>query len=278
MWLIGAQMLEEYISHVGDVKVFLLDRLKGVAINSAFAFALCVVAVTAHALPIVAPLFTGASPEIETTGIAKLNERLEREFGNAYDGQVFNPLQVAQARDFVTGFNSTPEFNLVSIGFSIGAESVRALSSLLNSQNVALAILIDAFLPFGDELPGNVNKGINYFQIGGLRDVLRTGELGDFISGDDNVGPSDRVLNLNVEELFNNRRITHTSIDDFARLHERIVDDLDVLFSSSYDYARYRSQADQAWQVPEPSILALLGVGALGFFGVHWRRAFSETK
>jgi hypothetical protein len=117
------------ISHVGDVKVFLLDRLKGVAINSALAFALCVVAVTAHALPIVAPLFTGASPEIETTGIAKLNERLEREFRNAYDGQVFNPLQVAQARDFVAEFNTTPEFNLVSIGFSIGAESVRALSS-----------------------------------------------------------------------------------------------------------------------------------------------------
>jgi hypothetical protein len=165
----------------------------------------------------------------------------------------------------------------VSIGFSIGAESVRALSSLLNPQNVALAILIDAVLPFGDELPGNVNKGINYFQIGGLGDFLRTGELGDFISGDDNVGPSDRVLNFNVEELFDDRRITHTSIDDFARLHERIVADIDVLFSSSYDYASYRPQRDQAWQIAEPSILALLGVGVSGFLAFIGAVRLRET-
>lgn len=245
------------------------EYLKRIAAYSAILFAIFAIAPATHARPIVSALFTGASPEIEETGIATLNATLEGTFTNSYLGHVFNPLQVLQARSFVQD-STDPRQNpaVVSIGFSIGAESVKSLASLLSPANLTLAILIDAVLPSGDTLPANVETGINYFQVGGFRDFLRTGEIGDFISGENDVGPAGLVDNRNIEELVpNGRRITHTSIDDNVRLHRLIVGDL---FSIVQDYLGYRGL--QTWQVVEPSTLALFGIGALALLGLSWRR------
>lgn len=244
------------------------EYLKRLAVDSAIFLAVLAIAPPTHARPIVSALFTGASPEAEETGIAALNATLEGAFGEGYVGDVFNPLQVLQAGSFVQGATSAGgNPAIVSIGFSIGAESVKNLASLLSPTNLTLAILIDAVLPFGDTLPANVERGINYFQVGGFGDFLRTGEIGDFISGDDNVGPSDRVANFDVERELGDRSITHTSIDDNEDLHGLIVSELS---SFSYDYLSYDRQ--QTWQVPEPSTLALFGIGALGLLGLSWRR------
>lgn len=255
-------------SHTGN-PLFFTEYLKRITVYSAMFFAVFAIAPATHARPIVSALFTGASPEIETTGIATLNATLEQAFGTGYLGDVFNPLQVLQARNFVqdsTSAGGNPA--VVSIGFSIGAESVKNLASLLYPANLTLAILIDAVLPSGDTLPANVDRGINFFQIGGVRDFFRTGEIGNFISGENDVGPADRVVNRNVEELVENgTRITHTSIDDNRGLHGLIVSELS---SFSYDYLSYHRQ--QTWQVFEPSTLALFGVGALGLLGLGWRR------
>jgi hypothetical protein len=87
------------------------EYLKRLAAYSTIFFAAFAIAPATHGRPIVSALFTGASPEIEETGIARLNATLEGAFTDNYLGHVFNPLQVLQARNFVqdsTGAGGNP--------------------------------------------------------------------------------------------------------------------------------------------------------------------------
>lgn len=221
------------------------------------------------------------------TGLGILNTTLAAAGIPDYLGMVFEWTQRQEAFDWVqreTANRST----LVLIGHSFGGNSALQLASdFLKPVGVAvdLTIQIDPVKNFysgaNDVLPTNVDVGLNYYQIS-------TGFFEP--QGEDVV---QGATNINVEELFIDRSITHTSIDNDPRLHARIrqnilanlnpqdadydrdgdVDGADFLVwqrggsprsLSSADLALWRSQygADAAVivsrAVPEPTAFVLL--------------------
>jgi pimeloyl-ACP methyl ester carboxylesterase len=163
-------------------------------------------------------LFTGfgAGPG-PNTGMDLLNTRLAAAGIPDYLGQVFEWDEHDAALDWVQ-LHAVTRGTLVLIGHSFGGNSALQLADgYLNPLNVTvdLTVQIDPVKNFfagaNDVLPGNVEVGFNYYQIStGFFEPQ--GE--DFVSG---------ATNINAEVLFNDATITHTSIDDDARLHARIA-------------------------------------------------------
>ena len=172
---------------------------------------------TAHASRLVVVLFTGFSASSGNTGMETLNTELQARFGGnpamPFSSMVFGHTQQQAAFNFINGFDDV--CCIVLIGHSLGGDSVIELAAdFLAPRRVGLTIQIES-IGVGDEvLPANVNRGINYYQVS-------TGLLEP--QGAMNVVGA---ANINVEVLFDDTSITHTSIDDDPRLHERILEDI----------------------------------------------------
>jgi pimeloyl-ACP methyl ester carboxylesterase len=163
-------------------------------------------------------LFTGfGSGSGLNTGMGRLNTHLAAAGIPDYVGQVFEWTQHDAALDWVN-LHAASRGTLVLIGHSFGGNSALQLADDFLSPldvTVDLTVQIDPVKNFiagaNDMLPGNVEVGFNYYQIStGFFEPQ--GE--DFVSG---------ATNINVEVLFNDANITHTSIDDDSRLFARIT-------------------------------------------------------
>jgi pimeloyl-ACP methyl ester carboxylesterase len=238
-------------------------------------------------------LFTGfGSGSGPNTGMGRLNTYLAAAGIPDYLGQVFEWTQHDAAFDWVE-LHAASRGTLVLVGHSFGGNSALQLADdYLSPLTVDLTIQIDPVKNFiagaNDILPDNVEVGFNYFQIStGFFEPQ--GE--DFVSG---------ATNINVEVLFNDTTITHTSIDDDSRLFTRIaanilanlnpesadfdndgdVDGRDFLVWQRGDSPRSLSAGDLSlWQsqygtaelnaqlvaVPEPGTLLLLAILPLVF-------------
>lgn len=181
--------------------------------------ALLAVPGTAHASRLVVVLFTGFSASGDNTGMQTLNTTLQAQFGGnpamPFSSMVFGHSEQQAAFNFIDGFNDV--CCIVLIGHSLGGDAVIELSAdFLAPRRVDLTIQIDS-VGVGDEvLPANVDRGINYYQVS-------TGALEP--QGAMNVVGA---TNINVEVLFGDDTITHTSIDDDPRLHDQIIKDIQL--------------------------------------------------
>lgn len=211
--------------------------------GSAIALGMLIVAMPpVYAARLVATLFTGFSASSGSSdgpsGMETLNTTLQNTFGGnpnmPFSSQVFSWTEAQAAFNFINGFNDI--CCLVLIGHSFGGDTAiddLATDLLLpNNRMVDLTIQIDSVGNGDEQLPRNVKMGINYYQIS-------TGSFEP--QGEQNVMGA---MNINVEQLFNDNTITHTSIDDNPRLHQLIVSNISTKC------------------VPEPaSTLSLLALG-----------------
>lgn len=175
-----------------------------------------------YAARLVVVLVTGFSANSgsndNSSGLELLNQKLQDEFGNnpdkPFSSQVFDWDQASKAFNYIKTFDDV--WNLVLIGHSFGGDTIidnLATDRLLpNNIMVDLTVQIDSVEILGgdNKIPSNVKMGINYYQKGG-------------IEGEDKV---KGAMNNNVEKLFNDPGINHTSIDDDPRLQALIIEDI----------------------------------------------------
>jgi hypothetical protein len=137
-----------------------------------------------------------------------------------YLGQVFEWSEQDEAADWIFA-NASERATLVLIGHSFGGHS--ALQVANNNLKpvgigVDLTIQIDSVANFdggiNNVLPTNVDVGFNYFQI----------STGFFEP--QGVHVVTGATNFNTEVLFGDTSITHTSIDNDARLYTRITQNI----------------------------------------------------
>ena len=148
---------------------------------------------------------------------------------DSYEGNIFNFQEVGspQGTALLNQFDDIGAIGL--IGYSAGGLSaIRTATSQL-SQSIDLLVQIDSYEPLtgkdeeDEVLPANVQTGINYYQRRNRYNFFRPGwDLFD-LGGAKSVSGSE---NINVEELFSDRTITHRTVDSDPRLHSRIVQDI----------------------------------------------------
>ena len=162
-----------------------------------------------------------------------------------YDGMVFAWNDKQGAFDWIQQL-STERSTLMLIGHSFGGHNTLQLANDFLKPiglDVDLTVQVDPVSNSGsgtrnDQLPTNVKAGFNYYQTGGG------------IQGEDMVQGAG---NFNVEVLFNDTSITHTSIDNDPRLHALISQNiLNIL-------------------VPEPSSILLGTLAIVSFFAMGRR-------
>ncbi|MDV3352918.1 hypothetical protein QGP82_29860 [Leptothoe sp. LEGE 181152] len=148
---------------------------------------------------------------------------------DSYEGNIFNFQEVgsAQGLSFLNQFDDVGAIGL--IGYSGGGLSAMRTATGQSPSPIDLLVQIDSYEPLtgrdqeDEVLPPNVQTGINYYQRRNRFNFFRPGwDLFD-LGGASNVNGSE---NINVEELFGDRNITHRTIDDDTRLHDRIVQDI----------------------------------------------------
>ncbi len=198
-----------------------------------------------YAARLVAVLFTGFSASSgssdDSIGMETLNTTLQNTFGGnpnmPFSSEVFSWTEAQAAFNFINGFNDI--CHLVLIGHSFGGDTAiddLATDLLLpNNQTVDLIIQIESVGIGDNQLPGNVKKGINYFQPGLDGDILfrETNVVG--------------AMNINAEQLLG-KELTHTNIDNDPDLYQQIITDM-----------------RKSTSVPESnSTLSLLTIGTLG--------------
>ena len=195
------------------------------------------------AADIVAVLFTGFNPE-DHGGMDIFKEDLDSRFAADYpvytfSSQVFAYSERQEAFDYASEFAAIDQ--LFVVGHSWGGNAViRLAEEHFRPAGVSVDVTfqidsVDIF-DFGLEdniLPTNVVAGYNYYQI--ATGLFEPG-------GEQNV---IGAVNINVEELFNDTSITHTSIDNDERLHDLIYSHMQLSL------------------VPEPGALTLTGWAAL---------------
>jgi hypothetical protein len=164
-------------------------------------------------------LFTGfGAGSAPSTGMGQLSQYLSTTQIPDYLGRVFEWTQLDEASVWVEqhAFERT---TLVLIGHSFGGNSILQLAdNYLSPLHIDLTVQIDPVKNLlsgaNDLLPGNVEVGFNYYQIS-TGFLEPQGE--DFVTG---------ATNINVEVLFNDTSITHTSIDNDTRLYARIAQNI----------------------------------------------------
>ena len=148
---------------------------------------------------------------------------------DSYEGNIFNFQEVGSAQGiyFLNQFDDVGAIGL--IGYSGGGLSAIRTATGQSPSPIDLLVQIDSYEPLtgrdqeDEVLPSNVQTGINYYQQRNRFNFFRPGwDLFD-LGGARNVNGSE---NMNVEKLFGDRSITHRTIDDDTRLHDRIVQDI----------------------------------------------------
>ena len=204
---------------------------------------------------IVTVLFTGFLSPVPGSGMEALDMTLSDLFATEfpdlnYSGQAFEYTQKQDALDFINSFDEIDRLYLAGHSFG-GSSLIQLAENMLAPLNMSVDLTfqidsVDNFLgpPPDDVLPDNVKAGYNYYQIstGGIFEPQ--GEM--FVAG---------AININVEILFNDPSITHTSIDDDPRLHNEIFNNM------------------KANIIPEPTSTAVMGIGVAFVLLCSRRRA-----
>lgn len=134
-----------------------------------------------------------------------------------------------QALGFVNQFDRVAA--LGTVGYSAGGLSAIRLADGLAPGAFNLLVQIDSFVPLtgtsGEDqvLPGNVAKGINYFQVANRFNPFRPGFDPFDLQGATVVQGSE---NINVESLFGDRGITHRTIVNDPRVQDQILQDIET--------------------------------------------------
>ncbi len=174
------------------------------------------------------------------SGIDALNGQLQSRFQDyfwssqvfdSYEGNIFNFSEVGsqQALGFVNQFDRVAA--LGAVGYSAGGLSAIRLAEGLAPGAFNLLVQIDSFVPLtgasGEDqvLPGNVAKGINYFQVANRFNLFRPGFDPFDLQGATVVQGSE---NINVESLFGDRGITHRTIVNDPRVQDQILQDIET--------------------------------------------------
>lgn len=191
-------------------------------------------------------LFTGfgENPSNSETGMNQLNTRLQEQFGgnhnSPFNSSVFSYSQEQEALSYINRFSDARSLGIV--GYSFGGDSAFDLARQLPAVNLLVSIdSVGLSLGSSDEvLPGNVTKGINYYQSnpslqdGSLIERLSEAAVTQLVEKD-----VEGAENINVETLFNDQTITHTSIDNDKRLHTLIAGNIDeFVIQSSQSVSR----------------------------------------
>ena len=150
---------------------------------------------------------------------------------DSYTGNIFNFSEVGsqQALGFVNQFDRVAA--LGAVGYSAGGLSAIRLADGLAPGAFNLLVQIDSFVPLagtsGEDqvLPGNVAKGINYFQVANRFNPFRPGFDPFDLQGATVVQGSE---NINVESLFSDRGITHRTIVNDPRVQDQILQDIET--------------------------------------------------
>lgn len=199
---------------------------------------------TSHAGVVVTVLFEGFSGSSATTsGMDALSSTLAARVAAthpsvSFSSRVFQHFEQGDAINYINSFSCIS--GLVIIGHSLGGDSVIELAEDL--PYVDLTVQIDSVGIGDDALPPSVGDGFNYYQIS--TDLFEPqGEL--FVSG---------ATNINVETLFGDPSITHTSIDDDSRLHDEIFRNI------------------QSVVLPEPASLVIFVCGGATMLCLRRRR------
>lgn len=170
----------------------------------------------------------GENPD-KPIGLTKLNRLLQRRFGDEperpFSSRVFRHTQEAQALSYLEQFGDIGSLGI--IGYSWGGDSAIDLAKDLEQVNLLVQIdsVGKSFAGSGDGvLPASVNQGFNYFQ---RRPTSPGGSLTDRIAERAVTRLVEKQVegstNINVETLFDDPDITHLTIDDDLRLHQRIA-------------------------------------------------------
>lgn len=172
---------------------------------------------------------TGMDILANRIGTAFSDHNLTVQVFDSYEGNIFDFQEVgsSQGTAFFDQFDDVGAIGL--IGYSAGGTSAIRTATNQSPQPVDLLVQIDSYEPptgRDDEdeiLPANVQTGINYYQRRNRYNFFRPGWDPFDLGGARDVSGSQ---NINVEELFSDRSITHRTIDDDPRLHDRIVQDI----------------------------------------------------
>ena len=165
-----------------------------------------------------------------TTGLGRLNTTLATLGIPGYEGKLFEWTQRQQAFDWVQQFQAD-RATLVLIGHSFGGNSAFELANTFLQSAGLTADLVVQIDPVNYDAaarhvkPSNVDVALNYYQIS---TSLFEPQGANFVAG---------ATNINVEVLFDDPSITHTSIDNDVRLHALIGQNIfDNLNPASSDF------------------------------------------
>lgn len=230
------------------------------------------------------------------------NHNLTVQVFDSYQGNIFFFQEVGspQGTAFINQFEDVGAVGL--IGYSGGGLSAIRTATNQSPQLIDLLVQIDSYEPLtgnsqeDEVLPTNVQVGINYYQRRNRYKFFRSGWDPFDLQGAKTVSGSQ---NINVEDLFRDRSITHRTIDDDTRLHNRIVQDIatyvlpqitppslptEIIAPDAVPLAlstpsliasqRLSAEANTA-AVPEPS--SLLALGAIGS-GLWLMRKYRPTS
>lgn len=207
---------------------------------------------------------------------------------DSYAGSIFDFQEVGSAlgTEFINQFDDVGAIAL--IGYSAGGTSAIRTAASQSPLPIDLLVQIDSYEPLtgrdleDEVLPVNVQTGINYYQRRNRYNFFGPGWDPVDLGGATDVSGSE---NINVEEVFSDRTITHRTIDDDPRLHARIVQDiatyvlpnitfpplptsgikdLPILLNSAPP-AVTLAEAD-AKPVPEPNLLLAIGILGGGLY------------
>ena len=205
------------------------------------ALAVTLLSVSPSKADVVAVFFTGFNPD-NPSGMDGLSDFLTNQFNSQLPSQSFSSMVFAYndqqtAQNYINSFGDIDHLFLG--GHSWGGFSAIELAETLATDdgiNVDITFQIDSIRPplgGAQEVPASVGTGYNYYQVstGGIFEP----------QGAMNVL---NAININVEDLFNDTSITHTSIDNDVRLYNVIYNTM-------------------AAAVPEPSLFSVTGLALL---------------
>ncbi|MEM9904400.1 MAG: PEP-CTERM sorting domain-containing protein [Cyanobacteria bacterium P01_D01_bin.44] len=190
------------------------------------------------------------------------NQNLTVQVFDAYQGTVFNFQEVGSplGTAFLNQFNDVGAVGL--IGYSGGGLSAIRTAKNQSPKPIDLLVQLDSYEPLtgssqeDEVLSANVQTGINYYQRRNRYNFFRSGWDPTDLQGAKTVSGSQ---NINVEDLFRDRSITHRSIDDDTRLHNRILQDIATYVLPNLAAASFSTGLAEADAAP----LSLLSLPAL---------------